>query len=69
LQWLSGEGPFPGPDDAGVVTPDDLLDRGATEILALYRRADQTFAEEAKAIAQVQDMERQLPQGTMTNGA
>jgi transcriptional regulator with XRE-family HTH domain len=58
LQWLSGEGPRPGPDDAGVVTPGVLNETGPVEPVALYRQADQIFEQEAQMLARARAMER-----------
>lgn len=49
-QWFTGEGPFPGPDDANTVTITDPANAGPARPLALYRAHDRAFEEEMQAM-------------------
>lgn len=48
-QWVSGEGPLPGPSDEGVVTIADVHDDSPARPLVIYRLADEAFTDEMRA--------------------
>ncbi len=56
-QWFSGEGPFPGPDDADTVTVTGPRNSGPAWPLALYRAHDRAFEEEMRAMTLARDMD------------
>ena len=56
-QWFTGEGSFPGPDDADTVIPADPQNCGAAWPLALYRARDRVFEEEMRAMAHAKNMD------------
>ena len=57
VQWFSGEGSFPGPDDADTVIAATPQNCGPAWPLALYRAHDRAFGEEMRAMASAKDMD------------
>jgi len=57
-QWVSGEGPLPGPFDAGVVTVTDVHDDTPARPLVLYRLADEAFTDEMRAESRARAADR-----------
>lgn len=56
-QWFTGEGSFPGPDDANTVIAASPQNSGAAWPLVLYRAHDRAFEEEMRALALAKDMD------------
>jgi len=55
-QWASGEGPFPSPDAADLLTLITPPNSGGARPLALYRAHDRAAEEELRAMARATDM-------------
>jgi transcriptional regulator with XRE-family HTH domain len=58
LQWASGEGPFPGAEDADLLTIAGPWNSGPAAALALYRLHDDAVEEELRAEVRAADLRK-----------
>jgi transcriptional regulator with XRE-family HTH domain len=63
-QWASGEGPFPAPDAADLLTLITPPNSGGARPLALYRAHDRAAEEELRSTARATDMGKRATDAT-----